>query len=63
MQQNLKRLTVGRENDKLGLASVERLGCFIGSLPQLLVVARLLHQIQNLGRQSLKRIQIEANVA
>ena len=35
------------------LAPVEGLGCLVGALPQLLVVGGLLHQVQDLGGESL----------
>lgn len=47
MEQNLERLGVGGHDNELGDASVERLGSFVGTLSELLVVSRLLHQIQD----------------
>jgi len=49
MQQNLQGLRVGRHDDELGQATVERLGGLVGPLLQLLVADRLLHQIQDFG--------------
>jgi len=43
----LERLGVGGHDNELGDASVERLGGFVGTFSELLVVSRLLHQIQD----------------
>ena len=42
MEENLERLGVSREDDKLGDAAVEGLGGLVRALLQLLVVRRLL---------------------
>lgn len=47
MEQNLERLGVGGHDNELGDASVQRLGGFVGTFSELLVVSRLLHQIQD----------------
>mmetsp|Transcript_21544 Transcript_21544/g.48030 ORF Transcript_21544/g.48030 Transcript_21544/m.48030 type:complete len:202 (-) Transcript_21544:14-619(-) len=47
VEQNLQGLRVGGEDDELGGAAVERLGRLVRALLQLLVVGRLLHQIQD----------------
>ena len=53
VEQDLERLRVRGQDDKLTLTPVEGLGRLVGALPQLLVVGRLLHKIQNLGCKSL----------
>ena len=55
MKQDLQGLAVRRQDDKLCLAAIQGLGRLVGPLPQLLVVGGLLHQVQDLGRQGLKR--------
>ena len=54
MQQDLQRLTVRGQHNELGLTSVQGLGRLVGALTQLLVVAGLLNQVQDLGSQCLK---------
>ncbi len=58
MEQDLQRLAVRRQDDELRLATVESFGGFVSSLPQLLIVAGLLHQVQDLSRQSLTAEEI-----
>jgi len=53
VEENLQRLTVSCEYDKLSLPPVEGLSGLVGALPQLLVVGGLLDQIENLGREGL----------
>jgi hypothetical protein len=50
---DLQWLAVRRQDDKLGLTTIERFCGLVGPLPQLPVVRGLLHQVQDLGRQSL----------
>ena len=47
MEENLERLGVSREDDKLGDAAVERLGGLVRALLQLLVVRSLLDDVQD----------------
>ena len=47
MEQNFERLRVGGKNNKLGLATVEGLCGFVGSLFQLLVIDSLLQDVQD----------------
>ena len=53
VEQDLKRLGVRRQDHELGLAPVEGLSRFVCALPQLLVVGRLLDEVEDLGRQGL----------
>ena len=53
VEQDLERLRVRGQDDKLTLTPVEGLGRLVGALPQLLVVGRLLHQVEDLGREGL----------
>jgi hypothetical protein len=50
---DLQWLAVRRQDDKLGLTTIECFCGLVGPLPQLPVVRGLLHQVQDLGRQSL----------
>jgi hypothetical protein len=50
---HLQWLAVRRQDDKLGLTAIESFCRLVGPLPQLPVVRGLLHQVQDLGRQSL----------
>ena len=54
MEEDLQRLAVSSQDDKLGLSSVEGLGSLVSSLPQLLVVACLLNQVKDLSGESLE---------
>merc|ERR1719378_1867049 len=58
VEKNLQRLAVSCQDDELRLASVQGLGGLVGSLPQLLVIGRLLNKIQDLSSKGLisKRI-------
>mmetsp|Transcript_21719 Transcript_21719/g.53544 ORF Transcript_21719/g.53544 Transcript_21719/m.53544 type:complete len:240 (+) Transcript_21719:200-919(+) len=47
VQQDLERFRVGGHHDELGDAAVQRLGRLVGALLELLVVARLLHQLED----------------
>jgi len=47
VQQNFQRFRVRREHDKLANASVQRLGRFVGAFFQLLVVVRLLDDVED----------------
>ena len=51
VKKNLQRFGIGGQDDEFGLASVQSLGCLVGALPKLLVVARLLDQVENFRRQ------------
>ena len=53
VQSRIYRGLLSYKGHKLDLSSVEGLGGFIGSLPQHLVVADLLNQVEDLGGQSL----------
>ena len=53
MEENLQGFGIGRQHDELSLPTVKRLGCLVGSFPQLLVVGCLLDQVEDLGSQSL----------
>ena len=53
VEQDLERLRVRGQDDKLALAPVEGLGRLVGALPQLLVVGGLLNKIEDLGSQGL----------
>ena len=52
MENDLERLGVGGHDDELRLSTIERLGGLVGALAQLLVVHRLLHEIEHLLRQT-----------
>ena len=47
MEQDLERLGVGRHDDELRGAAVERLGGLVGAALELLEIVGLLHQVQN----------------
>merc|ERR1719190_215545 len=53
VKENLKRLAVRRQHNKLSLPTVQGLGCFVGTLAELLVVGSLLDQVEDLGGQCL----------
>ena len=53
VQQNLQGLAVCGQHNELSLSTVQGLGGLVGSLSDLLVVAGLLNQVQNLGGQCL----------
>ncbi len=53
VQQNLQWLAVCGQHNELSLSTVQGLGGLVGSLSDLLVVAGLLNQVQNLGGQCL----------
>jgi len=48
MKCNGEGLGVASHDDELGDASVQRFGCFIGALGDLVVVSRLLDEVQKL---------------
>ena len=51
VEKDFEWLGIGRQHEKLRLGSVERLGRFVGTLFELLVVGSLLHKIENLDSQ------------
>merc|ERR1712083_138029 len=53
VEKDFQGLGIGSQNDKFGLAAVQSLGSFVGTLLQLLVVNGLLSQVENLGRQGI----------
>lgn len=52
MQDNFNRLNISSHHDELANATIQRLGRLIGTLLELLVVRRLLNQVENLVRQA-----------
>ena len=49
VEDNLERFSISGENDEISGTSVQSLGGFIGSLAKLLIVRRLLDQIEDGG--------------
>jgi len=49
VEENLERLAVGRQHNKLRLATVQGLGRLVGTLAKLLVVGSLLNEVEDLG--------------
>jgi len=54
VEQDLDGLGVGSEDDKFCNAAIERLGRLVRTLLQLLVVACLLHEIQDLHKPDVR---------
>merc|ERR1711991_548917 len=52
VEEDLQRLGVGSQNDDFCCAAVQRLGRLVGALLELLVVGRLLDQIEDRDRQA-----------
>lgn len=51
MEDDLKWLGISCKNDDFSCSSVKSLGCFVGSLSELLVVVGLLNEVEDCGSQ------------